>query len=107
MRRVQPVLSRRLFAVLNEASRDTRSDGYAAGCDKYKHVAILEEHSSIGGLTSAISEHYMENNYTNKFLKLNTGEQFILKSGNQKKAHENLNISPKSIEKKILHFLKT
>ena len=74
---------------------------------KYKHVAILEEHSSIGGLTSAISEHYMENNYTNKFLKLNTGEQFILKSGNQKKAHENLNISPKSIEKKMLHFLKT
>jgi len=74
---------------------------------KYKHVAILEEHSSIGGLTSAISEHYMENNYTNKFLKLNTGEQFILKSGNQERAHENLNISPKSIEKKMLHFLKT
>jgi len=74
---------------------------------KYKHVAILEEHSSIGGLTSAISEHYMENNYTNKFLKLNTGKQFILKSGNQERAHENLNISPKSIEKKMLHFLKT
>ena len=74
---------------------------------KYKYVAILEEHSSIGGLTSAISEHYIENNYTNKFLKLNTGKQFILKSGNQKKAHENLNISPKSIEKKIFHFLKT
>ncbi len=48
----------------------------------------------------------MENNYTNKFLKLNTGEQFILKSGNQKKAHENLNISPKSIEKKITSFFK-
>ena len=74
---------------------------------KYKYIVILEEHSSIGGLTSAISEHYMENNYTNKFLKLNTGKQFILKSGNQEKAHENLNISPKSIEKKMLHFLKT
>ena len=74
---------------------------------KYKYVVILEEHSSIGGLTSAISEQYMENNYTNKFLKLNTGAQFILKSGNQEKAHENLNISPKSVEKKILHFLKT
>jgi transketolase len=74
---------------------------------KYKYIVILEEHSSIGGLTSAISEHYMENNYINKFLKLNTGKQFILKSGNQKKAHENLNISPKGIEKKILHFLKT
>ncbi len=73
---------------------------------KYKHVAILEEHSSIGGLTSAISEHYMENNYTNKFLKLNTGKQFILKPGNQKKAQENLNISPKKIEEKILNFLK-
>ncbi len=74
---------------------------------KYKYIVILEEHSSIGGLTSAISEHYMENNYINKFLKLNTGKQFILKSGNQEKAHENLNISPKSIEKKMLHFLKT
>ena len=74
---------------------------------KYKYIVILEEHSSIGGLTSAISEHYMENNYTNKFLKLNTGKQFILKSGNQERAHENLNISPKSIEKKMLHFLKT
>ena len=74
---------------------------------KYKYIVILEEHSSIGGLTSAISEHYMENNYINKFLKLNTGKQFILKSGNQERAHENLNISPKSIEKKMLHFLKT
>ena len=73
---------------------------------KYKYVAILEEHSSIGGLASAVSEHYIENNFKNKFLKLNTGKKFILKSGNQKNAHENLNISPKSIEKKILHFLK-
>ena len=74
---------------------------------KYEYVVILEEHSGIGGLTSAISEHYIENNYINKFLKLNTGKQFILKSGNQEKAHENLNISPKGIEKKILHFLET
>ena len=73
---------------------------------KYKYIAILEEHSSIGGLTSAISEHYMEKSFTNKFLKLNTGKQFILKPGNQKKAQENLNISPKKIEKKILNFLK-
>ena len=73
---------------------------------KYKYITILEEHSSIGGLTSAISEHYMEKSFTNKFLKLNTGKQFILKSGNQKKAQENLNISPKKIEKKILNFLK-
>ena len=73
---------------------------------KYKYIAILEEHSSIGGLTSAISEHYMEKSFTNKFLKLNTGKQFILKPGNQKKAQENLNISPKKIEEKILNFLK-
>ena len=73
---------------------------------KYKHIAILEEHSSIGGLTSAISEHYMEKSFTNKFLKLNTGKQFILKPGNQKKAQEYLNISPKKIEEKILNFLK-
>jgi transketolase len=74
---------------------------------KYKYIAVLEEHSSIGGLTSAISEHYMGKNLRNKFLKLNTGIQFILKPGNQKKAQENLNISPSKIEKKILHFLKT
>jgi transketolase len=73
---------------------------------KYKYIVILEEHSSIGGLTSAISEHYMEKSFTNKFLKLNTGKQFILKPGNQKKAQENLNISPKKIEEKILNFLK-
>jgi len=73
---------------------------------KYKYIAILEEHSSIGGLTSAISEYYIEKNYTNKFLKLNTGIQFIVKSGNQKKAQEKLNISSKGIEKKILNFLK-
>ena len=73
---------------------------------KYKYIAILEEHSSIGGLTSAISEYYIEKNYTNKFLKLNTGIRFITKSGNQKKAQEKLNISSKGIEKKILSFLK-
>jgi len=73
---------------------------------KYKYIAILEEHSSIGGLTGAISEYYIEKNYTNKFLKLNTGIQFIAKSGNQEKAQEKLNISSKGIEKKILNFLK-
>jgi len=72
---------------------------------RYKYIVILEEHSSIGGLTSAISEHYLEKNFTNKFLKLNTGEKFILKPGNQKKAQDNLNISSIKIEQKILKFL--
>ena len=74
-----------------------------------KNENLINHGKSIGvpNLLVGDMEHYIENNYTNKFLKLNTAKQFILKSGNQKKAHENLNISPKSIEKKIYNFLKT
>ncbi|MDC0059760.1 transketolase [Pelagibacteraceae bacterium] len=73
---------------------------------KYRYLVILEEHSSIGGLASAISEYYTGKFNGNKFLKLNTGIEFILKSGNQKNAQENANISSSSIEKKIISFLK-
>jgi deoxyxylulose-5-phosphate synthase len=73
---------------------------------KYPNIAVLEEHASIGGLTSAISEYFIEKNFKNRFLKLNTGDKFILKSGNQNNAYKKLNISAEAIEKKIVKFLK-
>ncbi len=73
---------------------------------KYKNIVILEEHTSIGGLSSAVSEYFMETGLRNRFLKLNTGTEFILKSGSQKEAQKKLNISSEAIEKKIKTFLK-
>lgn len=71
---------------------------------KYSHIVILEEHSEIGGLSSAISEFYISNQHSNHFLRLNTGSKFVLKSGNQKNAFDMLGLSAKKIEKKILKF---
>ena len=73
---------------------------------EYKNIVILEEHSSIGGLASSISEYYVENSNSNRFLKFNVGNNFLLKSGNQKNAQEMLNFSSRKIEKKIIQFLK-
>ena len=72
----------------------------------YKYIVILEEHTSIGGLTGAISEFYLSKQFNNKFLTLNTGKDFIVKSGRQKNAYEKIKISPKHIEKRIINFLK-
>lgn len=71
---------------------------------KYSHIVILEEHSEIGGLSSAISEFYISNQHSNHFLRLNTGSKFILKAGNQTNAFDMLGLSAKKIEKKILKF---
>ena len=69
-------------------------------------IVTLEEHSKIGGLSSSISEFYIENHYDNKFLILSTGEDFIVKSGKQQNALSMLELSPDKIEKKIIRFLK-
>jgi Transketolase, C-terminal subunit len=71
----------------------------------YKNIVVLEEHSEIGGLASAVSEYYTENQNSNNFLKINTGTNFVIKSGNQKNAYDILNLSAKKIENKILKFL--
>ena len=73
---------------------------------KYKYIIILEEHSEIGGLAGAISEFYTDKKFTNFFLKLNTGNQFILKPGHQSSAFEKLNLTTKKIEQRILKFIK-
>ena len=73
---------------------------------KYKYIIILEEHSGVGGLAGAISEFYTDKKFTNFFLKLNTGNQFVLKPGHQSDAFEKLNLTPKKIEQRILKFIK-
>ncbi|OUU53608.1 MAG: transketolase [Pelagibacteraceae bacterium TMED65] len=73
---------------------------------QYRFVVTLEEHSKIGGLSSSISEFYIENQYNNKFLTLSTGENFIVKSGKQENALSMLELSSAKIEKRIIKFLK-
>ena len=73
---------------------------------EFKYIVVLEEHSSIGGLSSAISEYYLNNQSNTNFLSLNTGKDFIVKSGKQQSAFKKLKISPEDIEKKIMNFIK-
>ena len=73
---------------------------------KFEYIVTLEEHSKIGGLASSISEFYIENQYKNKFLTLNTGENFIIKSGKQQNAISMVELSANKIKKKINNFLK-
>ena len=72
----------------------------------HKYIIILEEHAEIGGLASAISEINLKKNYNNKFLCMNVGNKFIVKSGKQVIARERLSISEIKIKKKILNFLR-
>jgi len=72
----------------------------------HKYIIILEEHAEIGGLASAISEINLKKNYNNKFLCMNVGNKFIVKSGKQVFARERLSISEIKIKKKILNFLR-
>ena len=73
---------------------------------KFKNIIIIEEHSAIGGLGSAISEHYTEKKNSNKILKLNIGNDFVLKSGNQNNAHKILKLSANHIEKSVIKLIK-
>ncbi len=73
---------------------------------KYNHIIIIEEHSSIGGLSGAISELALNLNLNNKFLSINTGNSFIVKSGKQLEAIKKIGLDAKNIERKIVKFLK-
>lgn len=73
---------------------------------RYNYIIIIEEHSSIGGLTGAISEFALNLNLNNKFLSMNTGKSFIIKSGKQLEAIKKIGLDEKNIERKIIKFLK-
>ncbi len=73
---------------------------------KYNHIIVIEEHSSIGGLSGAISELVLNLNLNNKFLSINTGNSFIVKSGKQLEAIKKIGLDAKNIERKIVKFLK-
>lgn len=72
---------------------------------KFKYIIILEEHSNIGGLATAISETFLDIKINNKFLKLNLGENFIVKSGKKDSAIKKLRLSPKKIKQRIIKFI--
>ena len=72
---------------------------------KYRFLLNLEEHSGIGGLSSSISEFYLENQNKNKFLALNTGVNFIIRSGKQQNALSKLKLSSNEIKNIIFKFL--
>jgi len=73
----------------------------------YSHIVVLEEHSEIGGLAAAISEYYTDNKFNkNLFLKINIGNQFVLKPGHQHQAFEKLNLNSKKIQQRIERFIK-
>ena len=73
----------------------------------YSHIVVLEEHSEIGGLAAAISEYYTDNKFNkNLFLKINIGNQFVLKPGHQHQAFEKLNLNAKKIQQRIERFIK-
>ena len=73
---------------------------------KFKNIIIIEEHSAIGGLGSAVSEYYTEKKNSNKILKLNIGNDFVLKSGNQNNAYKMLKLSANHIEKSVINLMK-
>jgi len=73
---------------------------------KYRFIVTLEEHSGIGGLFSSISEFYLGNQNKNKFLALNTGVNFIVRSGKQQNTLSKLKLSSNEIKNRIVKFLK-
>ena len=73
----------------------------------YKFVAAVEEHSKIGGMTSAISDLIVDKRITNfNFFRFGTEDEFFERSGDQQFARDAMGISAEKIAKRILRELK-
>lgn len=69
---------------------------------KYKKILVIEEHYKFGGLYNQISEiKISKENFRNKILSLNAGENFIIGSGDLVNTHKKLGLDKNSILKKI------
>lgn len=70
---------------------------------KYKMVAIFEEHALAGGVGSAVAEIYVDNNITGTpLLRFGVGDNFYKQSGSQKFAREQLDLTAPSFLDRIL-----
>ncbi len=70
---------------------------------KFKKWIVLEEHSKIGGLGSAIIEWKIDNKIdTPEIIRMAAPDQFIHKLGNQKFVREQIGIDAKSILDKLI-----
>ena len=73
--------------------------------NQFKYLAIIEEHSSIGGLKSIISENLLDKNKNVKILALNLSDKFG-PTGSYKYLLDYHNLSSEKIYQKILKFYK-
>ena len=74
--------------------------------ENFSFVVTVEEHSIIGGFGSSIAEWFVDNQRSNKILRIATPDTFYKKSGSQTYARNELKISSVEIEKKIFNFLR-
>jgi transketolase len=72
----------------------------------YKNIITVEEHSTIGGFGSAVSEWFIDNiKIDNSFLRIGTPDNFFKKSGSQNYAREVLGLSGNEMCKRIIKFV--
>src|SRR3989344_8775787 len=74
---------------------------------KFSIIVSVEEHSTIGGLGSSISELIAENKYQVKLIRIGIPDRFLFEIGSQNFLREIVWLSPKQIAKKILSEIKS
>jgi len=73
---------------------------------KYKIVAVCEEHSLTGGVGSALAELYVDNNILGpQLLRFGVSDNFYKKSGSQKYAREQLALTGERFAERILSII--
>ena len=69
----------------------------------YSRIAIVEEHSLIGGVSSAIAELVVDGDLpAQKLIRVGTSDHFFEKAGSQKFARSVMGISSDDIVKKFM-----
>jgi transketolase len=75
--------------------------------DRFALVAALEEHSRIGGFSSAVAEWLVDEGIApRKFMRFGTPDAFFKQSGEQEFAREMLGLSAHRIVEEIVHELR-
>lgn len=74
--------------------------------EKYKVVAVAEEHGLIGGLSSSIAEWLVKQNYKNtKLVPFGTSDEFLHQVGSQNFARQHFSLTAEYMCKEILSAL--
>jgi transketolase len=86
------------FHTIKPLDKDTLNDVFS----KFSVISVIEEHSKIGGLYGAISEHYASSKFDTTILSFGVQDEFMHEVGSQQYAREKYGLNSGNIYTKTL-----